>query len=68
MKVADQTGRPVYAMGFVYNGSTYDRLRRAQPGTVFAYDDETRLWVECKLVPVEGGETIDPLADLKKEE
>lgn len=65
MSVEDQTGKCVHQRGeygYVLNsGALWDRLRRAQPGAVFAWDEERRLWVECHLVPVEDGRTIDPL-------
>jgi len=68
--VESQVGRRVHIrgaepMGCVLNsGSTWDRLRRAQPGTVFAYDDERHVWVECRLVPVEDGKVIDSLREM----
>jgi hypothetical protein len=44
------------ACGFVQNSEgTWDRLRAAQPGMLFAYDDSREVWVECDLVLVKDG-------------
>lgn len=61
--VEDQTGRRIFDLGgkgFVQNsGSTWDRLCAAQPGTLFAWDDDRKLWVEVSVEPVKGGKTMD---------
>jgi hypothetical protein len=60
------------AYGFVQNSDgTWDRLRAAQPGMLFAYDDSREVWVECDLVLVKDGraagrvETASPSAPSK---